>query len=624
MKTTLKLNFKVDEQFLNGVKNLQKALNFCIAEDGVEVVAVEGDKVGVMLNDNKAIIYYVKKHHFFRELSVLCENLRVSNDFAIFEDSFFETISTMVDASRNGAPTVDAMCRFLDRIALMGYNQIMFYLEDMLELEGRPYFGHMRGRYNAQEIKAIDDYAYNYGIEIVPCLECYGHMEKYLIWPEADAIRDTSSVMLAREEKTFEFVELLVSTARKCFRSNNIHIGMDEAWDMGRGVFLTKNGYVPPFEIFTEYMERLIAITDKYGFTAYMWSDMYFRICDKSGNQLYYEKETEIPKEIADKIPAGVKLVFWHYGEGPFCDDFMLKKHKDLNREVMFAGGTWSWIGHFPDHDHTMMTNKFSLQACRNNDVKEAMLTLWFNDNMECNLFANLFDLSYFAELCYNKDVTDKQLRSRFYATTGCDYDAFYAMQFYHNKFEEGETYANYNHRYLGKPLFWQDILEGLYDSHLFARPMSAHYKKNAEFMKNYIKLNDDFSYLYKLAYAVFDYLALKTEIAEKLVPAYKNNDLKTLKTIAKKLLPALLVKAVKVKTVHKKVWFNDNKTIGWCNLDIRYGGVIARCQTAIEQLNDYLNGKIDKIDGLEVERLTKPLSGFIGYNRISSPNLKT
>jgi hypothetical protein len=33
---------------------------------------------------------------------------------------------------------------------------------------------------------------------------------------------------------------------------------MDEAWDMGRGKFMDLHGYVPPFEIFNEYMEVAI------------------------------------------------------------------------------------------------------------------------------------------------------------------------------------------------------------------------------------------------------------------------------------------------------------------------------------------------------------------------------
>ena len=62
---------------------------------------------------------------------------------------------------------------------------------------------------------------------------------------------------------------------------------------------------------------------------------------------------------------------------------------------------------------------------------------------------------------------------------------------------------------------------------------------------------------------------------------------------------------------------------MGWQNLDIRYAGVVARCDTAIEQITDYLDGKISKIEELEEERLNKWLSGFVQYSDIATVNIK-
>ncbi|MBR2023851.1 MAG: family 20 glycosylhydrolase [Clostridia bacterium] len=619
---TIKLQCKVDESFLTGIARLQALLGFEQGED-ITVTAEQGNKLGVRKTGNQAVIYYTQKHHFFRELGVLVEQLKKGEtDFSVIEDGHFETVATMIDTSRCAVPTVQAFERLADRLVLMGYNMIMVYIEDLIKLENRPYFGYMRGRYTPEELKKIDDYCFDYGIEVVPCLECYGHMEKYLFWWEANEIKDTSSVLLARSDATFQFLDELISTASSCVRSKKIHIGMDEAWDMGRGKFLTQHGYVSPFEIFGEYMESLIKIVNKYELQPYMWSDMYFRFCDTSGYQLYYGKDFVIPKEVADKIPENMELVFWHYGEAPKCDDYMLKKHKELNRKVMYAGGFWDWVGHFPEHDYAMESCRFSLQACRNNGIKDAMGTVWRNDNAECDLFASLFDLSFFAENCYDIDPDKEKLRARFETTIGADYDLFYAMQLYHNSKNEGDEYPNFSNRFLGKPLFWQDIMEGLYDTHLFKKPMSGHYEKCAKAFENYRQ--DDWSYLYDFAYKVFDYLAVKTKIAENLVPAYKENNREQLAQIARVLLPKLKEKTVKVHEAHKRNWFQSYKAFGWSNMDIRYAGVVARCETAQKLLEDYLSGKTEQIESLEEERLYKGLNGFVHYSSISSPNLKT
>ena len=619
----MKLNFNVSDELLLAARRLFDIIGVTEATDGITVTAKEGERIGVSLKDGVAILYYRKKVHFFRGLALLVENAKKSDEFDITEDGYFTGLSAMIDASRCGVPRVSSVKRIIDYLALMGYTMMMLYTEDVVKLEDHPYFGYMRGRYTTEDFRAIDDYAYEYGIEVIPCLELYGHMEKYLIWPEAAKIKDTNGVMMARSEETFAFVEDLIATVTGAFRSKRIHIGMDEAWDMGRGKFLDKYGYVPPFEIFNEYMERLISITNKYGLVPMMWSDMYFRV-HADDNLSYYKEETVIPETTKKLIPKEVELVFWHYGEHHHCDDYMMKKHNELGRKVIYAGGNWGWIGHFPEHNYMMSTTKFSLDACRNNNVKEAMLTVWCNDNAECDTFANLFDLSYFAEICYDKDAGKDKLRARFEATTGGDYDLFYAMSYYHNDFENGEDYPSYSNRFFGKPLFWQDILGGIYDRRLFDKPMSAHYEYAKSIFEKRSEIEDSWSYLYEYAYRTFDYLAKKTLIAEKLYPAYHAGDKATLAEIKDTHLPALKEKTIALHEWHRKIWFMNNNIIGWQNLDTRYGGMASRCDSAVMLLTAYLNGEIDKIEEIEEPRLWKGLSGFIHYSSINTVNLKT
>ncbi|MBE6602681.1 MAG: beta-N-acetylhexosaminidase [Ruminococcaceae bacterium] len=614
MNQKIRIACKVPSELELGIERLSTVLQYELTEGEADltVEAVAANRSGVVLKDGRATVYYARKSIFFRELGIAVEHARDAS-FEAMEDDTFQTVSVMIDTSRCAVPTVKTVNDMMDYLAVMGYNMAMLYTEDTIEVPGRPYFGYMRGRYTADELRAIDDYAFEYGIEVIPCLECYGHMERYLRWPEAASIKDTPSVLMARSEDTFAFVEEYIKTAVACFRSKRIHIGMDEAWNMGRGAFLTKHGYVPPFEIFTEYMERLISITNKYGLKPMMWSDMYFRAC--SPTERYYEADIEIPEEVVAKIPAEVELVFWHYGEKPYCDDYMLKKHKALNRNVIYCGGLWSWCGHFPENNYAMETMRFSLDACRKNDVRDAMTTIWLNDNAECDLYATLFGLSFFAELCYDKDASEEKLRARFETTTGGNWDAFYSMSFYHNTFGENDEYPSdhWQKRFLGKAFFWQDIMEGLYDGYLFEKPMSEHYAKAAALQKGYMD-GGKWNYLYEYAYRAFDVLATKTLIAENLVPAYKNGDREMLARIAGELLPALKEKTVALHLVHKAAWFDKLKAFGWAGLDVRYGGLASRCDTAREQIERYLDGTDSVIEQLEEERLYKSLRPFDGY----------
>ena len=620
MKHSKKLvfSFDVDPALLTGIQRLTSILPFTIGPDGISVSAVRTEQNSVSFKNGVATIGYTKKNLFFRELALLVEHAACETEFSITEDNYFTGLSTMVDTSRNAVPTLSALYRLLDHLAVMGYDSLLMYMEDTLKLENYQYFGYMRGRYTPADLKALDDYAFVYGIEILPCIQCYGHMEKYLIWPEAAPMKDTDSVMMAREEKTFALVEEIIRISSQCLHTNRIHIGMDEAWNMGRGAFLTKHGYVEPFEIFNEYMARLMPIVHKYGLTAMMWADMYFR--NKSASGGYYDTTIEFTEEDIEKIPEDIELVFWHYGEAPGTDSILLEKCNRLGRKIIFGGGLWSWAGHFPEHNYTMEATRFSLKACRQHNVREAMATIWFNDNAECPLFANLFGLSFFAENCFDPSPSNEKLRSRFAITTGGDYDAFYTMSLYHNTFTPDDAYPNFNDRFYGKALFWQDILEGLYDSKLFEKPMSAHYAACEQ--KMHIDAEDDWTDLYRFAKSIFSYLALKTKIAEQLIPAYRNKDHQVLSHIANDLLPALKEKTTTLAQLHRSLWMAERTMMGWCHLDYRYAGVVARCDTAILLLNRYLTGEDAQIDSLEEVRLDKSLSGFPAFSRIATPNI--
>ncbi len=608
MNKSLCFTFNTDEKFDTGIRRLASVLEFG-TDGGIAVTAEKSDFSGVSLHNGQAVIYYTKKHQFFRQLGILAENAEKS-DFESRDDSHFNEVSVMLDVSFGGVPTVDTVTRLLDRLALLGYSMAMLYTEDTIELETRPYFGYMRGRYSSEELKAMDDYAWDYGIELIPCIECYGHMSKYLRWGEAAAIKDTSAVLLAREEKTFIFLEDLLTKLKSCFRSSRVHIGMDEAWDMGRGKFFDKHGYVPRFEIFNEYMERLISITDKLGMTPMMWSDMYFRV--SPGGEGYYSKDVVIPPEVYKHIPENVELVFWHYGEEPQCDDYMLKKHKALNREIIYAGGLWDWMGHFPEHNYMRETVKFSLNACRNNDVRRAMVTLWeYGDG---DFFGNLYGLSYFAELCYNPSITENELASRFAVTCSGDWDAFYTMSLYHNRFEN-EEFDDFNDRFFGKPLFYQDLMEGLFDLRLWERPMSAHYADCAEKMAAYN--GGPWNYLYDFARQIFAYLALKTKIHETLVPAYKAKDTAALRLISEEQIPKLKELLIKIHNAHRDKWNKTLKPFKWRTLEDQYAGMTSRCDTAKLAIDSYLSGESKTLPQLEEMRLYHPLCGFYTYPRI-------
>ncbi|HBE14330.1 MAG TPA: beta-N-acetylhexosaminidase, partial [Clostridiales bacterium] len=515
----MKLHFtSLPEELREGLTAIAPKLKIELSADGLPVEANYGSGISVSQENGKANLVFEKKHLFFRALSLLVQH--GGKDFSIRETPAFETVSVMIDASRNAVMTVEAIQDFTGFLALMGYNMIMMYTEETYEIPGRPYFGYMRGRYTYEELKACDDYADMLGIEMIPCVQAMGHMAQYLRWGEAGSVKDTPQVLLAGSEKTYEFIEQMMKAASAPFRSKRIHIGMDEAWDLGLGQYLKKNGFTPTFKIFIDHLNRVMNIVDKLGLRAMMWCDMFFRVCSSSG-LAFYDPNIVISDEDKEKIPAHVELVYWHYGESKGCDDYMLDKCKEMNRPIIFAGGLWTWQGHYPELHYAVENTELAVKACKAKGVKEFMMTIWGNDGHECDPFAPLLGLQYTAEMCYRDGYSDEEVKARFEACTGASFEAFWDMTQYQNRFQEGVEYKTFGERFMGKKVLWNDPMEGLLDKRLFDNPLSDHYEQYAKRLKAYIHSGDRWQNLYQQAYQMFSLLALKTFLAERLVPAY-------------------------------------------------------------------------------------------------------
>ena len=216
----------------------------------------------------------------------------------------------MLDMSRNAVMKLDALKEFANTLHTFGYNMIQLYTEDTYEVDGEPYFGHLRGRYSKAELKEFVDHCDALGMEVIPCIQTLAHLNQIFRHGEYQLIRDTGDILLVGDERTYQLIENMFATVRQVFRSDYIHIGMDEAHMLGLGKYLDQNGYRNRFDILSEHLSRVIAMAKKHGLTPIMWSDMFFRLANHG---TYATLEDVITDEIVSKCPDGVELVYWDY-----------------------------------------------------------------------------------------------------------------------------------------------------------------------------------------------------------------------------------------------------------------------------------------------------------------------
>ena len=139
-------------------------------------------------------------------------------------------LGVMLDCSRNAVMTADSVKKYVKIIAKMGYDTLMLYTEDTFEVDNEPLFGYLRGRYSKAELKEIDKFCIDNGIELVPCIQTLAHLNCMFKWREYDEMRDCDDIVLIDEPRTYRLIENIMSTVAECFTSRRIHIGMDEAY----------------------------------------------------------------------------------------------------------------------------------------------------------------------------------------------------------------------------------------------------------------------------------------------------------------------------------------------------------------------------------------------------------
>lgn len=578
--------------------------------NGIGIIAeqnVEGDLV-VSRSGQNIHISYPSKVGFARALSHVREvwlSGKTVREHLQVEDS-----GLMLDCSRNAVLTVSSVQHMLNYMAAMGLNVLMLYTEDTYELPKYPYFGYQRGAYSAEEMRAIDDYAWSLGIEVIPCIQTLAHLRTTLRWPYANVFKDTEDVLMVDNEETYKFIDEMFSVMHSAFRSRRIHIGMDEAWGLGRGKYMDKYGYEEPYAIMHKHLDKIVDLAKKYDYTPLMWSDMYFRF--SSPNHQYYEPDNELTAEVQASISDQVGLVYWdyyHYEQEVY--DIMFKRHMETKAsEVWFAGGIQTWNGIKSSAGKAFGTSEPALISVRHMGIQHMITTAWGDNGSEVSVFEALLPLQQFGEATWKEAVPGREeVIERFTKTFGIDGEAFYTMRL----FDEVPGVAKDNPKTLNpsKYILFSDVLMGNYDAHItpMGDALVEHYTELADYFDYCTNVTEGKAKLFYLQSAqLADVLARKIRLILDLRPAYLGNNQVTLRNIIKKDLPELIVALKDLQAFTLSIWYLYNKPEGSEVIDIRYGGQLARLKTCLDRVEGYLNGVYDSIPELEIERL--PVDG--------------
>ena len=488
------------------------------------------------------------------------------------ENTPFRTLGIMLDCSRNKVFAPAYLRELFVKLALMGYNLVMLYTEDTYQLPEEPFFGYMRGAYTLEELRGLDASARELGIELVGCIQTLGHCEQLLAYPEYGAVRDTPAVLMVDEPKTYELIEKMIQFWSEALTSRRLHIGMDEAHELGRGRFLDRNGYQEAYPLFARHLRRVAELCARYGVRPIIWDDMYFRLGNPDHE--YYTLETEIPATVLAQIPENLQLCYWDYytADADFYRKF-IDLHRSFGCNPIMGSGVWTWGRFWYDHRTTCRSAIPCLQACRDRKLDEIFFTMWGDNGGYCAYDSALAGLEFVSGLAYGHEATETDFfADRFRAVCGADFELYTAL---------GEVALNDEEAASGgvtAHLLWDDPLLGINYLSLRSRDEQLPERYAARLAALAAKLETaELTPALREIRALIRFLKLRPAFQRRLLQTFRDGDREALRALAEGELPELIAALDEFAAEFRADWLRSAKPFGLEVIQRRNAGLRER-----------------------------------------------
>lgn len=597
-------------------RELKKDFNLKVFLDSYEFKIAKSERSELFFDkENKRFnIFYKSNNELFR-LLLETEHYDFNNNFEIKINSSFKDLSIMVDVARNYPLKVETFKKLIRYMALLGYSTLKIYFEDLLEVNNEPYFGYLRGRYSKEEIKEIVNYADLFKIEVMPYIQTLAHLNQIKRWCVYRDHFDIDDILLVDDERTYTLIDNMLETISESFTSKRINIGMDEAYLLGRGKYLDKNGYEKRVNIFKKHLSKVLTLTSKYNLDVEMWGDMFFNNSSYAYDNLSVEDLNKV---------NNLKLVYWDY-EYKDVKEFqsLIKLHKKVSDKVSTAGGSWKWLGLAPNNKYAIAANINFMKASLKENIEEYTLTCWGDNGSSASIFSILPTLFAVANFSFYQG--NKKIDYLFKDIFKISFKDFLYVDKVNNVTINDPLNAKNN---ISRIYLYNDLLLGTYNS-LIDKDQISTYKVIKKKL-NKLSKNNSFNYIFKTLFEFCRVLILKVEIMDELRIAYQDNN--------KEKLNEILIKLNKLRTTFDKFYFAlyeqyhlEAKGNGFDVIDIRLGGVLQRIKTTIRKINDYLKygTKIDELEEIMLDFYGNVYSYFHpndivdnSYIKISSINV--
>lgn len=200
----------------------------------------------------------------------------------------FPVRGLMVDISRDKIPTMRTLFELIDLLASLKINQLQFYTEHAFAYSQHRDVWKDADPLTADEVRELDAYCRARFIELVPCQNSFGHMERWLKHPRYAPMSETPDGFTfpwgARHEGGFSLnpfdsrsialVEELYDELLPNFTSKQFNVGCDETFDLGLGKSKAVCEARGKERVYLEFLLKIHDAVKRRGLTMQFWGDI--------------------------------------------------------------------------------------------------------------------------------------------------------------------------------------------------------------------------------------------------------------------------------------------------------------------------------------------------------------
>ena len=279
----------------------------------------------------------------------------------------------MLDVSRCKVPTQAELLALIRALGQLRVNQLQLYVEHTFAFPGHEDAWQDASPLTPAEIRELDAACAALGIELVPNLNTFGHMERWLRHPRYRALAECPQGWihpltgqfkefpgtLQPDDVSLAFVASLLDDYLPCFRSRQVNIGGDEPWELGQGFSKEAVATRGKHRVYLDHLHKLCALATERGHTPQFWGDILLE-----------------DLALAQDAPQDALPVVWGYDAGhPF--QTQCGRLQELGRAYLVAPGTSAWQSFTGRLDNALTNQAEAIGAARQHGARGVLVTTW-------------------------------------------------------------------------------------------------------------------------------------------------------------------------------------------------------------------------------------------------------